>query len=106
MSRFIFYMGSLERCCKEDLVYNGIHIKKDIVVSVSTHSLHYSEQYYTDPETFNPDRYFKMKSFKQLTCSIGQSLIGGIQKTKPIWIHMLSCRLERVLVVALPNVLH
>jgi len=47
----------LERCCKEDLVYNGIHIKKDMVVSVSTHSLHYSEQYYTDPETFNPDRW-------------------------------------------------
>merc|ERR1712127_794831 len=30
---------------------------KDIVVEVSVQTLHYSEKYYAEPETFNPDRW-------------------------------------------------
>jgi len=48
---------ALERMCNKDITYNGIHINKGMLVSVSPHALHYSEDYYTDPETFDPDRW-------------------------------------------------
>jgi len=47
----------LERRCNKDITYNGIHIKKDMVIQVSVQTLHYSEKYYAEPETFNPDRW-------------------------------------------------
>jgi len=47
----------LERKCNEDIVCEGIHIPKGTMVSISTYALHYSEKYYTDPETCNPDRW-------------------------------------------------
>jgi len=47
----------LERTCNKDVTYNGIHIQKGMLITVSTFALHYSEEYYSDPETFNPDRW-------------------------------------------------
>jgi len=47
----------LERQCNKKVTYDGIHISEDMVVSVATYALHYSEEYYPDPETFNPDRW-------------------------------------------------
>lgn len=47
----------LDRTCNKDVSYNGIHIKKGMLVSVPVFPLHYSEEYYSDPETFNPDRW-------------------------------------------------
>jgi len=46
------------------VTYGGIHIPKDTVVSVSTYALHYSEEYYLDPETFNPDRWNRNNNSK------------------------------------------
>jgi cytochrome P450 len=46
----------LERECSKDFTYNGISIKKDMLVSVPVYSVHYSEEYYPDPEKFDPDR--------------------------------------------------
>ena len=51
-----FLNGSIERACNKDIVCEGIHIPKGTLVSVSTYALHYSEEYYVDAETFNPDR--------------------------------------------------
>ena len=50
-------MIRIERHCNKEVNYNGIKIIEGMMVSVQTHALHYSEDYYTDPETFNPDRY-------------------------------------------------
>jgi len=47
----------LERQCNKEVSYNGIRIPKDMIVSVSVHALHFSEEYYPDPETFNPERW-------------------------------------------------
>jgi len=47
----------IERACNKDIVCEGIHIPKGTLVSVSTYALHYSEEYYVDAETFNPDRW-------------------------------------------------
>jgi len=47
----------LERVCNKDVSYNGIHIKKGMTVSVSLYALHYSEEFFPDPKTFNPDRW-------------------------------------------------
>ena len=66
-------MNSLERQCNKPVTYNGIHISKGMVVNVSTYALHYSEEYYTDPETFNPDRYFT--SIKELNHLLITALI-------------------------------
>ena len=50
------HCGRLERVCNKDVTYNDIHIRKGMIVSVSTYALHYSEDYYSDPETFDPNR--------------------------------------------------
>jgi len=47
----------IERLCNKDVTYDGIHIPKGTIITISPYSLHYSEEYYTDPETFNPDRW-------------------------------------------------
>jgi len=47
----------LERQCNKEVTYDSIHIPKGMFVTVSTYALHYSEEYYPDPETFNPDRW-------------------------------------------------
>jgi len=50
-------ISRVDRACNKEVNYDGIHIPKGMVVSVSTYALHYSEEYYSDPETFNPDRW-------------------------------------------------
>lgn len=47
----------LERECTKDITYNGIHMKKGMLVSVATYPLHYSEEYYSEPQKFDPDRW-------------------------------------------------
>ena len=46
----------VERACNEEVTYDGIQIKKGMVVTVSAFALHYDEDYYPDPYRFNPDR--------------------------------------------------
>lgn len=48
---------TVERACNKEVTYNDVRITKDMIVMVSTYALHYSEEYYTDPETFDPDRW-------------------------------------------------
>jgi len=47
----------LERECSKDITYNGVHIKKGMIVSAPVYAIHYSEEYYTNPEKFDPDRW-------------------------------------------------
>jgi len=42
--------------CNKEVTYNGVRIKKGIVVTVPAFALHYDEEYYPDPYRFNPDR--------------------------------------------------
>ena len=47
----------VERECNKDITYGNISIKKGTLVSVPAFALHYDEDYYPDPHTFNPDRF-------------------------------------------------
>nr|QST15042.1 CYP360A2 protein [Diaphanosoma celebensis] len=47
----------LERQCNKDVTYNGIVIRKGVLVSVPVYADHYSEEYYPNPEKFDPDRW-------------------------------------------------
>ncbi|XP_046646973.1 cytochrome P450 3A24-like [Daphnia pulicaria] len=47
----------VERVCNKEVTYNGVRIKKGIVVTVPAFALHYDEEYYPDPYRFNPDRW-------------------------------------------------
>jgi len=47
----------IERRCNKEIQYDGVRITKDMMVAVPVYALHYSEEYYTDPETFNPERW-------------------------------------------------
>jgi cytochrome P450 len=47
----------LERECNKDVTYNRIHIKKGVIVTVPVYAVHYSEEYYSQPEKFDPERY-------------------------------------------------
>ncbi|EFX77992.1 hypothetical protein DAPPUDRAFT_225529 [Daphnia pulex] len=58
-----FYPASLrtERMCTKDISYDHgggrIHIKKGVLVTVPIYAVHHSEEYYPDPETFDPERW-------------------------------------------------
>ena len=46
----------VERQCNKEVTYNGIKIKKGMVVNVPAFALHYDKEYYPEPNRFNPDR--------------------------------------------------
>jgi len=47
----------LDRLCNKDFSYKGLVIKKGMTVKIPVYYLHHSEEYFPDPETFNPDRW-------------------------------------------------
>jgi hypothetical protein len=48
--------GSAANIATDD-VYDGMLIPKDSTVFLPTWAIHHSPEIYSDPETFNPDRY-------------------------------------------------
>ena len=54
--KIINFVLRVERECNKDVSYKNIKIKKGTIVSVPAFALHYDEDYYPEPETFNPDR--------------------------------------------------
>ena len=50
----------VERACNKEVNYDGVQIKKGVIVTVSAFALHYDEEYYPDPYRFNPDRYMQL----------------------------------------------
>jgi len=47
----------IDRECCKDITYGGITIKKGMAVEIPVYAMHYSEEYFPDPHTFNPDRW-------------------------------------------------
>ena len=54
---FIPHTVRIIRLCNNDCTVKGIPIKKGSVVVSSTHKMHYREDLWSEPDTFNPDRY-------------------------------------------------
>ncbi|XP_062866976.1 cytochrome P450 3A27-like [Trichomycterus rosablanca] len=49
--------GRTDRICKKTVEINGIKIPKDVIVMVPIYALHRDPEYWTDPDTFNPERF-------------------------------------------------
>nr|QST15049.1 CYP360A9 protein [Diaphanosoma celebensis] len=48
---------NMERLCGKDFTFKGITVKKGMVISIPVYAVHYSEDYYSDPLKFDPDRW-------------------------------------------------
>lgn len=47
----------LERKCIKEVIWDETIISPGLVVSVPLFAVHKSEEFYPDPEKFNPERY-------------------------------------------------
>ena len=47
----------MTRKAAEDRTYKGIKIPKDMCIQANVWALHRDEEYWADPENFNPERY-------------------------------------------------
>ena len=47
----------INRRCNKDTVVNGIPIKEGCLVAIPVYYLHFKEDFWTDPERFNPERF-------------------------------------------------
>lgn len=47
----------LHRVCKKTVEIKGLTIPKDTVVVIPTYALQRDPEYWTDPDTFKPERY-------------------------------------------------
>ena len=45
-----------DRMCNETITYEGLTIEKGLNVFVSLWTLHYDEEYWTNPTKFDPER--------------------------------------------------
>ena len=47
----------INRRCNKDTVVNGIPIKEGCLIAIPSYYLHFKEDFWTDPEHFNPERF-------------------------------------------------
>ena len=48
-----------DRLCTRDCVINGIEFRKGTLVQLSIFAAHYNEEFFPEPNVFNPDRFLK-----------------------------------------------
>ncbi|MFH4980904.1 hypothetical protein AB6A40_007613 [Gnathostoma spinigerum] len=52
----------IDRVCQNDTVIKGIPIKKGTIIHVPTFAIHYNEEFYPNPEKFDPERFTSTSS--------------------------------------------
>merc|ERR1712179_38179 len=50
-------LARIDRECCKDFSFNGFVIKKGMKIQIPVYAMHRSEEFFPDPDTFNPDRW-------------------------------------------------
>lgn len=56
MTKFISNFRFTNRYASEDVQYGDLKIPKDVIVQAPVYTIHHDPEFWSDPETFDPDR--------------------------------------------------
>lgn len=68
------FLNRIDRQCCKDITYGNFTIKKGMNVQIPVYTLHHSEEYFPNPEVFDPDRFVDTQLIL-----MDSELIGRIQ---------------------------
>ena len=54
----------MNRMCNDDIEINGIPLRRGDMILLPIYAIHHCEEFYPEPEKFDPDRFVLLKNYE------------------------------------------